>query len=483
LDLAARNAVLLCGPKKISWLELGCIEFWIKLVGINCSSADIPQSLPLQDWFTLMHPTLFTRYTRVCNFKSWASYRDVLQREQLVPSADPPNEATLKERCEEVKGQLFMIQHALNYQVTDAKDYVYALGGVTGLRIPTDYSSKTTIAQVYQEYIVRWVNTLAWGEVSKGDLDHRFMCDLWFLTYAGIGSLWTPISGLLSWVPNFKGAAECRYNFPAEHSTLNFCRKLGSFNDSGVFPQGTKRATCLDSCLCCSAVVIEEPVSIGPTIQSYGDFDKHSFEEDKWLLWIYDLITGQKDMLALIVEVLFSLNTGLETLDKNDAAMLLISDLAYVCKKRKAMPSIDFYTALGWLVYPEILTDDRFRPRVRRVLNLRRMQLNPVGKNEDLDNIDRMEAGSVVNYEWLLRSLHNFRLASTSSGLFALLPPLTEDGDMIWMLKGYTLPVVLRKHGDGYQFVGACSMPGLRKDDVASMIRDGRAPIKEIKIY
>jgi hypothetical protein len=230
-------------------------------------------------------------------------------------------------------------------------------------------------------------------------------------------------------------------------------------------------------------VVIEESVSIGPTVQSCGELDKHSFEEDKWLLWIYDLITGQTDMLFSIVEALYSLEGGFETLDKKDAALLLMSDLAYVCKKRRAMSSIDFYTALGRLPCPEIIADDSYSPTSRRAINLKISRLDPVGENKDRAHEDRMVAGSVMLYERALRSLNNFRLASTSSGLFGLFPPLTEDGDMIWVLKGYTLPVVLRKHGDGYQFVGACSMPGLKKNDVASMIRDGRAPVKDIKIY
>jgi hypothetical protein len=478
----ARDVVLLCGPKKISWLEVCCVQFWIKLVGMKYSYADMPHSVPSLDWFNLMQIELPAEYTRVCGFKSWAHCRDSIQRRQLIPPADSPNEATLKARFDEAKGQFIMTEHALKFRATDAKDYVYALGGVTGLLIHTDYNSETTIAQVYQEYVVRWMNALAWGEVSEGDPVHPAMCDLWFLTYAGIGFLWTPIPGLLSWVPNLKGVAESIYNSGDERSTPSFDRNLGIFNDSGVFPQGTKRVTCLDCCLCCSAVVIEESLSIGPTVQSRGGSD-YSFEEDKWLLWIYDLITGQKDMLVPIVEALCSLDRGLETLAKRDAALLLIADLEYVYKKRRAISSIDFYTALEGLAYPELITDNSCTPTSRREINPRRMQLDPVGKNEDRTNADRMVSVSIICYQQTLTNLHNFRLASTSSGLFALLPPLTEDGDMIWVLKGYTLSVVLRKHGDGYQFVGACSMPGLKKNDVASMIRDGRAPVKDIKIY
>jgi hypothetical protein len=479
----ARDAVLLCGPKKTSWLEVCCVQFWIELAGMKYLSADIPHSVPLRDWAVLMQFVLPYEYILVCAFKKWASWLNHPQRKQLFSPVDSPNEATLKIQFKEARAGFRMTENALKHQVTDAKDYVYALGGVTGLRIPTDYSSETTIAQVYQEYAVRWMNSLAWGEVSEGDPDHRIMCDLWFLAYAGIGSLWTPIPGLLSWVPNLKGVAECRRNIEDERFKLNFRRELGTFDDSGIFPQGTKRATCLDSCLCCSAVVIEESVSIGPTVQSWGDFDKHSFEEDKWLLWIYDLIIGQKDMLLPIVETLYSLGRGLETLVKNDAALLLIADLQYVCKKRRAMSSIDFYTALGRLPCPEIIADDSYSSISRRAINLKRSRLDPVGENKDQAHADRMVARSVMLYHRALRSLHDIRLASTSSGLFGLFPPLTEDGDMIWVLKGYTLPVVLRKHGDGYQFVGACSMPGLKKDDVASMIRDGQAPVKEIKIY
>jgi hypothetical protein len=151
----ARDAVLLCGPKKISWLEVCCVQFWIKLAGMKYLSADIPHSVPLRDWAVLMQLELPHEYIIVCTFKIWASWLSHPQRQQLFSPADSPNEATLAAQFKDARVGFYMTEFTLNYQVTDAKDYVYALGGVTGLRIPTDYSSETTIAQVYQEYAVR----------------------------------------------------------------------------------------------------------------------------------------------------------------------------------------------------------------------------------------------------------------------------------------------------------------------------------------
>jgi hypothetical protein len=377
----ARDVILLCGSKNISWLEVCGVQVWIKLFQMKYSSADKPQYMPIQEWFVLTEYGVSNEYIRICTLKSCAGLRKTIQRRQGVSLADSSHEAILKAQFRQARFQFDMSECTLHYQATDAKDYVYALGGLTGLRIPTDYSSQTTLAQVYQEDTMRWLNALAWGGDFEGDPYHRIVCDLWFLTYAGIGFLWKPIQGLPSWVPNLKGVAECICNSKDEHSTPPFIGFFGDSNDSGIFQlqHGTQSAAFLDSSLCCQAVVVEDSINIGPTVHSYKSFDTHSVEEDEWLLWIYDLMTTE-DILIPIVVALYSLEKGLKSLDEKDAARLLLADLEYVCRKRRAISRVSFHTALGvpmWLsLFPEMIADDRHDMTTRRAINLKRLHID-----------------------------------------------------------------------------------------------------------
>lgn len=480
----AKDAILLCGPKKISWLEVCGVQFWIRLCKVKHSSSGLPDSIPISEWTVLTEYGLSEEYTRICFLKSFGSLRNTVQRHQSVSPTNPSYEVTLQAQFKEEKTRFNMSERALHYQATEAKDYAYALSGVIGLRIPTDYSSETTVAQVYQSYAVQWLNALAWGEASEGnDPYYRLLCDLWFLTYAGIGFLRRPIPGLPSWVPNLKGVAESQCNWKDEESTPCFLREKGVFNDSGIFPQGTQRATWLDTSLCCSAVAIEESISIGPRVHSYKDFDSHSFEEDKWLLWLYDLMVGRKHMMIPILTALYSLDKGLTHLPLLHAAHLLLADLEFVCRKRRSIPRVLFDVALGWRSY-HVEPDDSDGMSERRLISLKVALMQENEEESQVESeLNLRVTISVLVYQQALRSLHKFRLASTSSGLFGIFPPSTEDGDMVWVLKGFTLPVVLRRHGDGYQLVGACNIPQLKASDVGGNIQDGRAPVQNIRIY
>jgi hypothetical protein len=477
----ARDAVLLCGSKRISWLEVCDVQSWMMLIKMKHSFADLPHSVPMGDWTALMAIGVSERFDRIRKLDICEPLRKRLLRHHSVP----PNDVSIKEKLKAhftmTEYQFRMSEGALNYRATDAKDYVYAIGGVTGLRIPADYSPGITVAEVYHGYVVRWLTALAWGEASDVDTGRRIVCDLWFLAYAGIGFLWKPIQDLPSWVSNLKGYAETNCSWRDEQSTPNFLRGRGSFHDRGIFPQDTPRATSLDSCLCCSAVVIDDSISIGPTVYSYKVFDTHNVEEDEWLLWIYDFMVARKDQIDCIVAALYALYDEVRSLNPVDATRLLIADLEYVCQKRKAIPRGTLYTSLGLPSLSDMTPNDSLDMNARRTIHLLILHMN-LG-NEDKRRIQFKATSSVALYQLALRSWHQFCLASTSSGSFGIFPPLTESGDTICVLKGYTLPVVLRKHGDGYQFVGACSIPGLTKDDVSDMIRDGRAPVKSIRIY
>lgn len=476
----ATGAILLCGSTRISWVEVCCVELWIKVFQMKHPSVDKPHCVPIGEWTCVTEFGAADAYTRICTLKACTNIEDRTRGYEIISTTDSLNEAARKELFEAAICKFIMGERGLHYEATNAKDYVYGFGGVTGIRMPTDYTSGTTVAQVYQEYVVQWLNALVLGEAVEGEPCYKLKCDLWFLTYAGIGFLWTPIPGLPSWVPNLKGVADSNINWEDERSSPPFLRHRGDLTDNDVFPQGTQRATWLDSSLYCTAVVVEQSISIGPTIHAYKNPDTHSFEEDEWLLWIYDILTCRRERIFDVVFALYSLDDHLQSLDWEQAVLLLLVDLEYACVKRRAMFHWLFYIKLGLL--PSARSIAHLDEVGRRVMGLMRNWDDP--RNGEEVEQQKIKASVVIPvYKQALRGLHGFRLALTTSGLFGVFPPLTEDGDVVCALKGYTLPVVLRKDGDGYQLVGACRIPSLKKTEIGDMIRDGRARVEHIRIH
>lgn len=82
-------------------------------------------------------------------------------------------------------------------KATDPKDYVYAIQGVTGSDIIPDYSSNTSVADVYVEFCVKHVEAIRPFNLPL----------LVFLRYAGHGNKMREGPELPSWVPNFPGCS------------------------------------------------------------------------------------------------------------------------------------------------------------------------------------------------------------------------------------------------------------------------------------
>ncbi|KAF2867066.1 hypothetical protein BDV95DRAFT_610949 [Massariosphaeria phaeospora] len=76
--------------------------------------------------------------------------------------------------------------------------------------------------------------------------------------------------------------------------------------------------------------------------------------------------------------------------------------------------------------------------------------------------------------------------ATTESGLLGIVPPLTQPGDIVCVLDGFSLPVVLRKNDDHYVLVGACRVPQILDSlkgtvDIPEMLRDGRFTMEDFQ--
>jgi len=61
--------------------------------------------------------------------------------------------------------------------------------------------------------------------------------------------------------------------------------------------------------------------------------------------------------------------------------------------------------------------------------------------------------------------LEGRKIMMTNCGLLGLVPEQTTVGDRIALLKGYTIPVVLRPFGDNFMYMGEAYIAGLARQD------------------
>ena len=80
----------------------------------------------------------------------------------------------------------------------------------------------------------------------------------------------------------------------------------------------------------------------------------------------------------------------------------------------------------------------------------------------------------------LINSLDGRRLCVTGTGLFGLVPRLSQLGNKIAVFSQCQMPVVLRPKGEFYKIIGMSFVEGLMKGEVAEGIEQGRFHIEKI---
>lgn len=194
----AESVIILSGTKATSWNTLCKVSTWISLFRKNYTAFMQPTSMPNSEWMSLKH-CLDLRY---CVNISWAkigrenqlyTYRSIRHGQNRLDKPDLVNAKYYMDNC-------MLLPIITAYLATKPKDYVYAMGGFSSIRMRIDYSENTTVAQVYQPLTAGWLQALAMSIEHGTDC---LLCDLWFLELAGYGFLWERDPSLASWSPNF----------------------------------------------------------------------------------------------------------------------------------------------------------------------------------------------------------------------------------------------------------------------------------------
>ena len=86
---------------------------------------------------------------------------------------------------------------------------------------------------------------------------------------------------------------------------------------------------------------------------------------------------------------------------------------------------------------------------------------------------------------WVVRTRqlrYDMRCFHTERGYVGFGPLATEVGDLICILEGHKPPVLLRRRGSHYTFVGDCDVVGIMNGEVLEAVKRGEAEINEIEI-
>jgi hypothetical protein len=85
--------------------------------------------------------------------------------------------------------------------------------------------------------------------------------------------------------------------------------------------------------------------------------------------------------------------------------------------------------------------------------------------------------------EWMARRL----MTTKTRGLLGMAPCRAEKGDQIWVLRGCSIPMLLRKRkqstreeGEGYEVIGECYLHGYMDGEIMKEVEGGKAEVQKI---
>jgi hypothetical protein len=440
------------------------VTAWMQDFREKYADAGQPYFLSLADWRYLGECDTFDRINDARMMFAFRKY------------INPDNTARLVKAF--YSGGYNLSRNAVDLEASNPKDFVYGLMGVSGFAEQPEYDDKIkTVVQVYEQYTTNWLTSIV---RDLGDDRFDDLCDLWFMEIAGRGFHWPTekVPNLPSWVPNFVGIAE--------EKALG--RKNRFRADAGKADDGVFRTDCIlpetfNSTLRCSSVMVGQVTEVGMEMSHDTQLDNRDEEADEWQLSLFDLAANSmmdgrnnayKTLLGMARALCYGPNPKSEQ-DHEVVLQLLISDLQYVCQKRRNMDHLLFFQKLG-LNAPPIETPN---PPDKPVKN----QGERWQKACEILMIDpKYFIAPTLAYLDSHSRTSGFCMGLTNLNLVGLFPPLTQKDDNICILKGFSLPVVLRKDGDHYIHIGACFIPGLTQGEAGTLLGDGRAFREDVSI-
>ncbi|KAK3934363.1 heterokaryon incompatibility protein-domain-containing protein [Diplogelasinospora grovesii] len=469
--------------KSATWDQLQGVVTWMCKLGIDVGSSGFKRP----EWII---PRVWKAITT-----RGISFSAAINAPQYVRN---PGASLLRSRVL-IRWQLSSYSEML--LATDPRDYVYGLLALThipGLR--PDYSPENTPGKVFSEFVVAWLNDPERRNPSpRVALEFSVFLggELWPLGYSGTGISDPDVASfpdLPSWAPNFAREILAGGSL--------FARLIGTAADKNVFSTVSASASVNGKSLFASGVILDSIAQVDS-----GDYVR----EPQLLNYVHNFIRKHPTYpsglppLRAIFECLFR-----ETLyvyrkkstrragewigdyDMNDRVVLqhgicFIRRLVFGglkhAREHRERPAEEFPEALA-KVGISTTSIDAFIESLRNAM---------------CPELDVSEHGARLA-QWLDMLLWPwndgpwketsaaaciddvYRLAHTSLGYLALVPPRTAVGDKVCVLKGGQLPSVLRLRDGYYEHVGTCYCVGLSQGEAAEFIRDGKAQVEVLEL-
>jgi hypothetical protein len=474
----AQDVILLCGLKTASWITICRVFTWTRLVEMQYDLSAKPSFILDSEWHFLLqcggfkHPFDLIAHVKSSQATSVAGAQQLQYR---------PSESLYATKFEQHRKRLDGFQlhrlhaFAFRYRTTNPKDYIYGMTGVSGYQVIPDYSRNTTVAQVYQKLVED--SLIAVTDKLKKGIPKLDPDVFWFLGWAMMGFDWRLTSDLPNWALDFAGASEAHSRRYIEPFAI-FDSKLG-FNDRNLRAKDMPYNE--GPILYCKPILVDEVHRIGPVLHLRKPVGKKLDGSEDWLLQLFDCVVESQadsrgptgfDLFSEICKLL-SEKGKISRQGSTRFLEIIVADLEYLCDTRRDLQRADFAAKLFKEPTPS-QTDDLLR---RSDWSYARARDNgTIFENQNRVSDPRL-------YTKVAFAVSKLCIAFTTSGQVGLLPPLAQVVDIVGVIKGFSLPVVLRKSGDGYSFIGPCHMPGYMKGEAAEMLQDGRARLEEIRIY
>ncbi|RFU25577.1 hypothetical protein B7463_g10763, partial [Scytalidium lignicola] len=324
------------------------------------------------------------------------------------------------------------------HEASDPRDHVYGLLGLINLDIVPDYGENMTVADVFVEVARHCLKAHPLDSLCFAGIEH---------SRNGPDSLIRPDSP--SWVPDWRLPTPARL-------------RIWRYPQSHAFPSNDGL----------QMRVIDRKWIRGPAVV----WDRVSRTEDKtgWDLKEWDLV----EMIDIEKPGDLAYPSGISRFD----AIVILWVGGYDGTKPSACDlqlDSQLFQSYKYIVFANILQPWANKHGRHEIPKLSRLILG----RDELTSLPVVPTSHRESYIARSRQLRfGMRCFHTEKGYIGLGPLATEVGDLIGVLEGHKAPVLLRRQGSHYIFVGDCDVVGIMRGEVLEAVQRGEAEIAEIEI-
>lgn len=375
---------------------------------------------------------------------------------------------------------LSLLRSCKRFDATDPRDKVYGLLGlISDFHVEPDYNK--TVAEVY-------------ADLSHSIIQHRQRLDV--LCYAGIGYPKLDDLNLPSWTPDW------RHN-----------------SDFHIFPLSTFNAAEQTEAVAPSSANLLELETQGMIVDEIAALAEGHLEDDGWWSW-HDFALNQGHQISNKIGIpqlqayfrtLVADRSGygcgrLDFKHGEEAEKFATSAVGFLYALGfRAFRACEYDSETGSLSIPGGAYTDYVLNYLKWSMSSDEEQSTQQSLIEQFIGCTQSQAGFTLHWpdfkdkNLLRRCYHTFleisgevcykrTLFLTKGGYMGLAPPLTQQGDLIYVMRGCNKPVAIRKarsqrpnEGWTYSLVGECYVYGMMNGEVMQDVRVGRFNLETVK--